>query len=377
MPASSSERGLLSFAEPSTSEKAEAASALREKYRLLYEETDAREVWARWRCRRRERLAEARASLRALYADEVVEWNAAVATGTKEMSIYGEKVDGAVEWSPHAMLADGSCSGDDLRNTDRSRTVEGEDIAICEWVEVKVVEPNFVGEEGHRVFPDSMMTSAIDAGNLSRLVTARKRTEGDETEERRGVSSNIDRDRERGRSKAAMHQIGLSDTHGNIKFSPVTIVQEPGGSSSGVTNALGNWAGITLEESSEFAEQPPGKFSHIKIFENSSRSSAAMARALGVDRVGRDGAVRSPVCDSGPLVLQPDAGGGNIVDALPVSGKSFPRFGFEDEEPTPSGFFAVGETGEKGIGETSLASFDGQVRRVDQVLMRFPAKHYL
>lgn len=381
MPASLSGRGLLSFAEPSTSEKAEAASALREKYRLLYEETDAREVWARWRRMRRERLVEARASLRALYADEVVEWNAAVAAGTKGRSIYGEKVDGAVEWGSHAMLPDGSCSGDDLRNTDRGRTAEGDDIAICEWVEVKAaesdVEPNLVGEEGRRVFPGPRMTSAIDAGNLSRLVTARRRTEGDGTEERRGVSSNIARDRERGRSKAAGHQIGLSDTHDNVKFSPVTIVQDPGGSSSGVMSALRNWAGITLEESAELAEQPPGKFSHIKIVEKSSRSSVAMTRALGADRVGRDGADRSPVCDSGSLVSRPDVGGGGVVDALSVSGKCFPRFGFENEEPTPSGFFAVGEAEDKDIGETSLASFDGQVRRVDQVLMRFPAKCYL
>lgn len=387
LPASSSGRGLLSFLDPSTAEEeAEAASALREKYRLLYEETDARAVCARWRRKRRERLVETRASLRALYADEVAEWNAAVAAETRGRSTCSEKVDVAVEWCCNATIADGSCSGDgdDLRNTNRgsgNRTTEGEDIAVCEWVEVKAaesdVEPNFVGGEGRCVFPGPRRTSAIDAGNSGGLVTtsvetATRRTEGDGTEERRGVSSNVARDGERGRSSAGGYQIGLSDTDDRVKFSPVTIVQEPGGSSSGVTSALGNWAGMALEESSELAEQPPQKFSHIKIVGKSSRSSAAMSRALGADRVDHGSSDRSLVCGSGSLVSRQGVGGGDVVDALPSG------FGFEGEERAPSGFFAVGEVEEENIGETSLASFDGQVRerRVDQVLI-FPARQHV
>ncbi|CAM9241299.1 unnamed protein product, partial [Discosporangium mesarthrocarpum] len=80
--------GMLSFLDPPTSEAEERAmEALRERYRRLEGEADARMLRARWRRKRVARIPLARAALKVLRADESELWATEAAPGAAQVII--------------------------------------------------------------------------------------------------------------------------------------------------------------------------------------------------------------------------------------------------------------------------------------------------
>ncbi|CAM9190084.1 unnamed protein product, partial [Hapterophycus canaliculatus] len=121
--ATSDGRGVLSFLNPPTSEaEAFAAAAIKERYRVLGEEADARAARARWKRRRSARMVTARAALSVLYAEERHLWqiiaaeaaaSAAVgsdgAAGNEAAAVHAavDEALGGVETSAMAIVSDG------------------------------------------------------------------------------------------------------------------------------------------------------------------------------------------------------------------------------------------------------------------------------
>lgn len=285
-------RGILSFLEPPTSEaEAFAAAALRERYRVLEEEVDARAARARWKRRQSERSVAARASLKALYAEEAYAWKimasaAAAAAGSR--SVVSDE-------ALHIEGDGGTDCGADEASVKDANVVDGDGSG---WVEAKAPDAEVEGatlpeEERPGVAPLATLLadqsrpgdSSIEPIALGEINVVDVNGAG-QGEEPPGSDASV----------KEQESSGEHESHSNheVKFSHVTIVEEPGGASAGVAAALGTGVGVTREGTFAPLNDPPAKFSHVTIVQEPGGSSSGMSMALGKNTDG-DGAASDPL----------------------------------------------------------------------------------
>ncbi|CAM9193558.1 unnamed protein product [Laminaria digitata] len=250
-------RGILSFLDPPTSEaEAFAAAALSERYRLLGEEADARAARARWKRQRSERAVAARASLNMLYAKEANAWKVMAAKAAGERGETESRgVDAAIST---VAVRDGV--GEVGRESDNAGEVVEEDKGT-----------GHRDTEGGVEIEAEEVEDAVVQGGL----TAQGRSSGHDgavTAKEQAAPTTVERDSRQGDRDL-----------NTAKFSPVTIVQEPGGKSTGVAAALGKRAGETLPDGATLPDDPPLKFSQVKIVQEPGGKSDGVSRALGAD----------------------------------------------------------------------------------------------
>lgn len=281
-------RGILSFLEPPTTEaETSAAAALSERYRLLGEEADARAARARWKRQRSERAVAARASLSMLYAKESNAWKvmAAEAAGRGGETAPNRGVDVTISTAAvgDAVGNDGSVGYD--KNTEHDDTDGG--MAI----EVHVGEDAVA--QGGLTVPESAPSPPPPAALSPPLRRSSEDTSLGETDVT--IADGISKDeRPSGHDGAVMTKGQAASTtmernsrqgdrhRDDTKFSPITIVQEPGGKSTGVSAALGKRAGETLLDRTP-PDDPLLNFSQVKIVQELGRKSDGVSRALGAD----------------------------------------------------------------------------------------------
>lgn len=291
-------RGILSFLDPPTSDaEAFAAAALSERYRLLGEEADARAARARWKRQRSERAIAARASLNMLYAKEANAWKVMVAEAAGGGGETAENRSVDVELSA-AAVGDGVGNGGYDKGAEYGDT-EGGMATEGEAEEDAVAQGGLTGSESAPSPPLPPPPPAaqsltfrrskedISLGEIDAAIA--DGTGQDERPSRHGgeamtkeqvASTTVERDSRQG------------DGHrDDTKFSHVTIVQEPGGKSTGVSAALG--AGETLLDGTTPPDDPPLKFSQVKIVQEPGGKSDGVSRALGAD-TERGGDTRAP-----------------------------------------------------------------------------------
>lgn len=261
---------------------------------MLGEEADARAARARWKRQRSERSVAARASLKMLYAAEAHAWKVAMAAesglttanpGTAE--IEATKEDGEEE----------RCGADKAVVEDEG-TGGGEGDG---WVEAAEVEDT----TGSRVVLElatAPLTPWARPGEHSSEAEALGKEAVVEVceaypQERLSGHVVLVEEAESAKIRASRHGSGERDASLNeLKFSPVTIVEEPGGKSAGVSAALSNWAGETGGDGPDCPSpnDPPIKFSHVNIVEERSGASSGVSTVFGTD-VGRHGDATDPI----------------------------------------------------------------------------------
>ncbi len=240
--AASGKGGVLSFLDPPTSEaEAFAAAAITERYRVLGEEADARAARARWKRRRSSRVVAARAALKVLYAEESHLWKGMAAQA-------GEAMAGA------------GTPGVEPQGTGPARTAEDSEAALV--ASLGGSSDSGSGKAG-RVAGESQARAlgqgaSDDGGGISEVETEVEREEAGDATVRGGTPVVLER-----------HVKHSEDT----KFSPVTIVDEPGGKSAGVSAALDSTADEALGP----------KFSHVNIVQEPGGKSSGVSEALGAD----------------------------------------------------------------------------------------------
>lgn len=240
--------GLLSFLDPPTSEaEVFAAAAITERYRLLSEEANARKARARWKRQRSARAVAARASLKVLYAEESHLWRGMAAKAAGAAVGHGSPgnglvIDGSAHQAPEAIEAAPVASA----NSDSDSGNGGQS--------GHVAEEAFAEDEGQ---------AAGDSGGDEVEVKAAEVGEAVVREEEPLVPGNPDKRKH----------------PEDVKFSPVAIVDEPGGKSVNVSAALGGPAD----------ETPRLKFSHVNILQDPGGKSCGVSQALGA---GVDSSVR-------------------------------------------------------------------------------------
>lgn len=237
--------GVLSFLDPPTSEaEAFAAAAITERYRLLGEEADARAARARWKRQRSARVVAARASLKVLYDEESHLWRGMAATAAAG-AVGAAEAHGAPE---DRLVIDGSA---------------------CQVPETIAASPaappsrgsgsGDIGEENSRAAEEALAESEFKAA-------------GDKDGGRMGAE-----EAEAGEAVGQEEDSVVPETPDkceppeDVKFSPVTIVDEPGGKSVDVSAALGGPAD----------ETPTIKFSHVSILQDPGGKSSGVSGALG------------------------------------------------------------------------------------------------
>ncbi|CAM9397416.1 unnamed protein product [Scytosiphon promiscuus] len=305
-------RGVLSFLNPPTSEaEAFAAAAITERYRLLGEEADARAARARWKRRRSARMVSARASLNMLYAKERQLWQVMAAEGAAsaaksggvsgvEAAAFSPTINGVLERkeASSTIVARGE-SGDG----DREETGSASEEAAVED-EVGIGDD---GEEGNAEIGsevEKMSDAIVQPGG------------------------------------AIPDAPNEDDTmqFSSATFSPVTIVDEPGGKSVGVSAALDSLG----DEAHEI------KFSHVQILQEPGGKSCGVSGALSAeaDGLGSKALAAEPLpgrCGARNIVQEP---GGNSYAVASILGH-----GFNGEAAMASrvgGFTPVEESGERG-----------------------------
>lgn len=312
---STSGRGILSFLDPPTSEaEALAATILRERYRMLEEEADARAARARWKRKKIERVAKTRASLKVLYAEEAHAWKDAAAAIAARRKATGDEASGGTETNfadtTATSAADVAGNGDGNTDSDAEEAVEGDKRAIGGgvggWVEVTTPEAGETATRGVSV--DSSTATVAHATTHPQAEISSTEVEeipevADKTATGRRERSSADEDSAEEETSASLNAIGrrdaeksdgCSDDHSDeAKFSHVTIVAEPGGKSTGAARALGSWAAETRGGVPPTPDYPLEKFSHVNIVQEPGGSSSGVSRALGAEAVEADDGTRS------------------------------------------------------------------------------------
>ena len=237
------EGGVLSFLDPPTSEaEAFAAAAITERYRVLGQEADARAARARWKRQRSARVVAARSSLKMLYAEESQRWRgmatknsttAAASHGTPADEVVVDSsphhVPAAIEATPAASPSSGPGDGDGGPNG-------------------RIAEEAF--ERG-----DGQAAGIGDAGGVEVEEAAAEETVVQEV------------------GPVVPEHPEKHEHPEDAKFSPVTVVDEPGGKSVSVSAALGGPAD----------ETPTVRFSHVNIVQEPGGTSCGVSGALGAD----------------------------------------------------------------------------------------------
>lgn len=351
-------QGILYPLGPPTSEAEErAAAALRERYRLLGQEADARAARARWMRRKSERARAARSSLQSLYAAEASMWANELATakvtpaaggittgdrssGTSEIvvSVNAEKIavedkhsatEGvvieSVDGPATAMLQYGD-NGDETPAAGDGGTIDGD-----EWVEVELLEGECKSaSEGIDIATASIASSVANTAQISAVPKTDWRGSRDSDEVQSGQEDGS-------RLGLAQSEVGVQGGSNGfddqrIKFSHVRIVQEPGGNSVGAARALGGGHGNGENPrggESNIGERggdgddggrarhvdkdPPLEFSHVQIVEEPGGRSSGVSQAFSAVGVSDDcggdtSLIASTTHRSGPRITQ-DPGG--------------------------------------------------------------------
>lgn len=281
-------QGILSFLDPPTSEaEAFAAAALSERYRLLGEEADARAARARWKRQRSERAVAARASLNMLYAKEANAWKVMAAEAAGGVGETAENRGMDVVLSTVAVGGIGGSVGYDKGaehgDTERGMAIEvevGEDVvaqagpAAPESAPSPLPPPPVAQSPPLRHSDVDISLGEIDAAIADKIGQDERPSGngGAVMAKEQVASTTVERDSRQG-----------DRYRDDTKFSPVTIVQEPGGKSAGVSAALGKRTNETLLDRPPPPDNPPLKFSHVKIVQNPGGKSDGVSRALGAD----------------------------------------------------------------------------------------------
>lgn len=378
---------MFSFLEPPTSAAEEqVAETLRERYRLLGEEADARAARARWKRRRSERARSARSVLKAMYTAETRLWMAesaaAAAAGTSDpvddLSSEGEtsavfeserdEAAAAGVTEPSAVAALPESDGNTDGAGEGRGTFDGSERVDVEWT-----------AENRELSPGALPVQATAMAMPTAMNQAQQLAVPASDEDAQASDTAIVAVDEEGHPDSSrmgeLAHAGVGEPHDDarIKFSHVTITQEPGGKSTGVARALGGGDdggdGGTVEASgTEEGEKiirerrggdedaylgdndrPPAlKFSHVTIIEEPGGSSAGVSQALGgaveVSRSGggSGGSSREPGANAShvPHTTIPDlhtvSGDKEIGDGSGDGTKTEP-------ERTDDGLIAVGE----------------------------------
>lgn len=337
--------GVLSFLDPPTSEaEASAAAAITERYRLLGEEADARAARARWKRQRSARAVAARASLKVLYAEESHLWRgmaakkavaAAAGHGTPGNGVV---VDGSAQHAPAVIEATPAASpssssnggggdggqngrvaeeafaeGEDKAAGDSDSDGGGMEVEVAEAVETTLQEDNPVAPEppGKHKHPEAVNFSPVTI-----------------VDEPGGKSVHV---------SATLG--GPVDEAPRVKFSHVNILQDPGGKSCGVSGALG--AGIDGsisggDDAAATAGSLPGRSGLRRIVQEPGGNSSAVSRIMShdarraADRVSTvgTGAVDSTGDDPLPRASIQGSGDNSVGLSLPAEEEE------EEEEVT-------------------------------------------
>ncbi|CAB1112702.1 unnamed protein product [Ectocarpus sp. CCAP 1310/34] len=295
-------QGVLSFLDPPTSEaEAFAAAAITERYRVLGEEADARAARARWKRQRSARVVAARASLKMLYEEEMHLWEGMAAgagpgaeshsttagheAGVSDVDNADNTLQDVVDSSSADAVGGGPDStdgtgGGQMGHVVEQAVAEGELIADSDGsrVEVRAEEEVGTSKRGR----DSEGSEAPD-----------KRPGGDDA----NISPVGMLDAPSGQLAGVAEAVGSAgnDAQG-IKFSHVTIVQEPGGKSHGVSGAFA--ANIDGGGDDATTRGPlPGRSGVRRIVQEPGGNSSAVSRILshdsadGVDKAQRAGPI--------------------------------------------------------------------------------------
>lgn len=285
---------MLSFLDPPTSEaEAFAAAAITERYRVLGEEADARAARARWRRQRSARVVAARASLKMLYAEEMQLWEGmAAGVGPRAES--------------HSSVAGNEAGGSDADNT--LHGVEASSAAAVGGGPES--SDGTGGGQMGRVVEQAVAEGELDAESDGSGVEVRAEEEVDTVKRGRDSEGSGAPDEHPGGDDANISPMGILGapsgqlagvaeavgSAGNeaqgVKFSHVTIVQEPGGKSHGVSGAFA--ANIDGGGDDVTTTGPlPGRSGLRRIVQEPGGNSSAVSRILshdstdGVDKASR------------------------------------------------------------------------------------------
>ncbi|CAM9512772.1 unnamed protein product, partial [Sphacelaria rigidula] len=317
---------ILSFLEPPTSVAEEqAAVILREKYLLLGEEADARAARARWKRRRSERFRSARSSLKELYTAEARLWEAesmTMAAGATAMTVPMKAI---------AVVDEVSCEGNsgavseaslnETAATDTESTAAGvvpedgndkhragrEQDSIDGHLRLHMKSLGD-GRKGSPVALDSTVVAQRAYAAANQYPISLEPAD-DRDVQTLGIHSAILK-RESHPTGDVAHEEGADGDDGSrVKFSHVTIVQEPGGKSTGVARALNDGCGMGRNPGNEEGANAAGerrdgddrvgvgdddgylsrKFSHITIVQEPGGNSSGVSQALGGTEEARGG----------------------------------------------------------------------------------------
>lgn len=344
-------RGILSFLDPPTSDaEAFAAAALSERYRLLGEEADARAARARWKRQRSERAVAARASLNMLYAKEANAWKVMAAEAARGGGETAGNRSVDAELSA-AAVGDGVGNGESVGYVAEYGDTEGGMATEGEAGEDAVAQGGLTASESapSPPLPPPPPPAAqsptfrrskedISLGEIDAAIA-----DGTGQDERPSDHGGAAMAKEQVASTTVERDSRQGDGHrDDTKFSHVTIVQEPGGKSTGVSAALG--AGETLLDGTTPPDDPPLKFSQVKIVQEPGGKSDGVSRALGAD-TDRGGDTRVPSAhdrDVGTKQELRDKAGG--VSRVPSSAPLHHVAGVVDGAVERLGDAVLGET---------------------------------
>ena len=267
--------GMLSFLDPPTSEaEAFAAAAITERYRVLGEEADARAARARWKRQRSARVVAARAALKVLYDEEAHLWKEGTAAAAAAAAEAGEGVAGTGIGTSEAV---GGLMGDGP-----ARTPEGIEA-------VSVASVNSGSDSGGE--RTGSLAGEAQAGGIGQGAS-----DGDSCEVEVEVDMDVEGEEEGGTAvpggTPVAPEVHVKHSE-DAKFSPVNIVDEPGGKSVGVSAALDGAADEALEP----------KFSHVNIVQEPGGESRGVSQALGAgtDSCVGDGMTAAAAATAGAL----------------------------------------------------------------------------
>lgn len=309
-------RGILSFLDPPTSEaEAFAAATLRERYRLLEDDADARVARARWKRSKLERVVTARASLKALFAEEAHTWKdtAAEIEARRNTAVDEAEASGGTgtdfSGTTATSAADVAGDGNGQANSDAEEAVEENTDTIGgdsgSGVEVTTAEADETVRQGVSANPSTATVTPASTHSQAAISSTKMDATPDVADENsagRGEGSSATQDLAE-EADSSLEAIGRhdaersdggSDNHSDqVKFSHVTIVAEPGGKSIGAAKALGSWAAETRGGAPPAPNYPLKKFSHVNIVQEPGGGSSGVSRALGADAVDADDGTHS------------------------------------------------------------------------------------
>ncbi|CAM9649955.1 unnamed protein product [Ectocarpus sp. 6 AP-2014] len=297
-------QGVLSFLDPPTSEaEAFAAAAITERYRVLGEEADARATRARWKRQRSARVVAARASLKMLYEEEMHRWE-------------GMAAGAGPGAESHSTTAGHEAGVSDADNADN--TLHGVEVSSADAVGGGPDSSDGTGggQMGH-VVEQAVAEGELNADSDGSRVEVRAEEEVGTIKRGRDSEGSGAPDKRPGGDDANISPVGILDapsgqlagvaeavgSTGNeaqgIKFSHVTIVQEPGGKSHGVSGAFA--ANIDGGGDDATTTAPlPGRSGVRRIVQEPGGNSSAVSRILSHDSAdGVDKAPRAERIDKG------------------------------------------------------------------------------